>query len=264
MTDQIYNIIIKSNDNSTKFFLTKEQLNNIEYFKFIDDLKINETTFVIELEYTKYLACVMDIISFINIKSDNYLLIKHNVDYSVKNENSEMINYYLDNNKIGLNDLLKYKNNFLKEITIKNPVLSCIWYLYNNPIHANEKYPISKNTEFIVNANYIEPEEEDSFIDIHIYHKDKLLVQHRYDGRNIYKPKLTFLDTNNVIIISTMSYLFMIKFNIENNNISKAIKLNIDRNNNYGIFDNKYYFASTRKSLEVYDLINDKKYKLNR
>ena len=33
--NELYTVIVKSDDNSTKFILTKEQLNKMDYFNFI-------------------------------------------------------------------------------------------------------------------------------------------------------------------------------------------------------------------------------------
>lgn len=125
--NELYTIIIKSEDNPTKFVLTKEQLNKIQYFNCIDDFNLNNYTFCIELEYNKYLACITDLSIFLNIKSDNYLLIDNNFNRDIKLEDNEMINYCLKTNKLTINDLLVIKKKFLKEIVIEDPALSCLW-----------------------------------------------------------------------------------------------------------------------------------------
>lgn len=61
-------VIISSESNVTQFRLSKDTINKIEYFKFIEELKFIENTISIELDYNTYLATVLDIIELLNIK----------------------------------------------------------------------------------------------------------------------------------------------------------------------------------------------------
>ena len=79
-------VIISSESNVTQFRLSKDTINKIEYFKFIEELKFIENTISIELDYNTYLTTVLDIIELLNIKSSNYLSIIREPIYYIKNK----------------------------------------------------------------------------------------------------------------------------------------------------------------------------------
>lgn len=256
--NELYTVIVKSDDNSTKFILTKEQLNKMDYFNFIDDLKVNENTYVIELEYTRYLGCISDLISLLNIKSDNYLSINHDINYYIKNENNEMINYYLKTNKIKLDDIITIKKKFLQNIQLKNPVHNHLWNIYNLGYESIKKFSISEHDSLYSVIEYNQHGHPNG-INICEYGNHV-----RIFSSDVYVPVYdmynSFTDINNVIgMIDSSDNLLLMKYDPINPNIMILTTLKSDGKNNYGVIGNRYYFTYSSKSIELYDIIDDKK-----
>ena len=256
--NELYTVIVKSDDNSTKFILTKEQLNKMDYFNFIDDLKVNENTYVIELEYTKYLGCISDLISLLNIKSDNYLSINHDIDYYIKNENNEMINYYLKTNKIKLDDIITIKKKFLQNIQLKNPVHNHLWNIYNLGYDSMKTFPITLHNSLRVFTRLDQHGHPNEIIVSENYVRIIFSYRKYIPAYDSYKM---FTDINNVIgMIDSSDNLLLMKYDPINPNITTLTTLKSDEKNNYGVIDNRYYFTYSQKSIELYDIIDDKNY----
>lgn len=259
--DKQYTILLKSDDNITKFILTKEQLNKIDYFNFIDDCMIDETTFSIELEYTTYLACVSDLIALKKINSDNYFSINYDIDHYIKHENYEMIGNYLETNKITLNELIFIKKCFLQNIVIKNPVHKHLWNIYNLGFESISKFPVIKNLDISVGVSFNE-DGHPNFIRIYKKNSNELIFSYR-KYIPVYDNRYSFIDINNVFgMVDASNNLLLMKYDSINPKITFLTTLKSSGKNDYGVIDNRYYFTYTTQTIELYDAIDNKNYSL--
>ena len=139
---------ITSGDNVTKFTLSKDIIDKMEYFKFIDELKYTGNTVDIELDYTTYLATITDITELLNIKSNNYLSIMREPTYYLEKQNIEQINYYLHTEQINLKTIMSYMNDPFYFLKINHiPTLIFIYIIHNEGVDI--KFHLSKSKDYI-------------------------------------------------------------------------------------------------------------------
>lgn len=139
---------ITSGDNVTKFTLSKDIIDKMEYFKFIDELKYTGNTVDIELDYTTYLATITDITELLNIKSNNYLSIMREPTYYLEKQNIEQINYYLHMEQINLKTIMSYMNDPFYFLKINHiPTLIFIYIIHNEGVDI--KFHLSKSKDYI-------------------------------------------------------------------------------------------------------------------
>lgn len=198
-------IYIRSGDNVTHFTLSRDIIRNIKYFNFIDELKYTDNTVSIELDYDTYLATILDISKLLNIKSKNYLSIVREPLHYIKEQNIDMINYYLHRDETNLNEILSYID-FTSPILTKITHLPTLILLY---IINSQTNRMSSKFELTISEDYSYEIKDYGVIDIKCKKTSKFLYSIDLESCPELGSIVYGLDLNNILI---MEYDFSVHF----------------------------------------------------
>lgn len=245
---------ITSGANITNFTLSKDIIDKIEYFKFIDELKYTENTVHIELDYTTYLATITDIIELLNIKSNNYLSIIREPSYYLEKRNMEQIDFYLRTKQINLEMLISNMNDPYYFLKIKHiPTLICIYILHITTSYngcVNTKYLLSKSNDYIAEIHDTE------VIDIRCKKTLDLLYSINLERNPKLHARVLGLDNNNILMID---YDYNTYYLLLTNNSYKILDYVGMNEHNYCV-KSRYYFSYDDTNACVYDFVTDTSY----
>lgn len=238
-------IYIRSGDNVTHFTLSRDIIRNIKYFNFIDELKYTDNTVSIELDYDTYLATILDISKLLNIKSKNYLSIVREPLHYIKEQNIDMINYYLHRDETNLNEILSYID-FTSPILTKITHLPTLILLY---IINSQTNRMSSKFELTISEDYSYEIKDYGVIDIKCKKTSKFLYSIDLESCPELGSIVYGLDLNNILI---MEYDFSVHFILLKKDKYRILEYK-GSSYNYCV-NNRYYFSTDLDNAYVYDL----------